>query len=671
MQHVISFETMRKYTTLSTVIITVAVAFVSSCVSTPQSTGGLGLSPTVTALVRDAVFEVVVKKPEVDSLSYDRPLDWSTVPFSIRQDKYYSIGTAFAVSNTELVTAFHVVDLGTKSRVFDAYYIRDSRGEVYEVDTIVRGSNERDFLMFTVKDRIFERYFEFSPRFEVGAQVYSVGNALGEGVIVRNGLVLGTLPEEEAGRWNLLKSSADGNPGNSGGPLITPDGKVVGVVSGLKDNILYSLPAQTLLETPVDTLRYRKRLNYGHLLLPNKYLRVFEKEIKLPANYKELQRTIPALYAPDYDISMKALFAEAPSYPEGPANAYLYAAVPDSSLPELSFVDNSDKQWKLSDLKVERFNLKDDGFVLQAKVADFAMIKVGIPLTSSLETYSSDPKALLDLMLTGLTLERSLASNKYRITSFGAPAEVGEYRDSVGRLWIRALWKVDFEDRALIAYALPMPDGFAIAWTYQPTASVDVYDWDLKAVCDHIHAGYSGSFSQWERFIGMKRWLPDVFEDLEFRWDAEGRRLSVGSADLSFVVGPEVFEWEPRSSLFLSPSYYVQDGRLRYGIRKCLLQRDLRGREYIVLYKNVKPDAKLGAKALESWDTLIRGAAPFDGKPGINAKDKVGAMGALLPQTEPSAEAKYSLYLSMAEAGDEASLYRRFISLREGIKIVR
>lgn len=664
---------MRKYTTLSALVVAAAIAVASSCVSAPQSGGrGSGLSPAVTALVRDAVFEVVVKKPEADSLSYDRPLDWSVVPYSIRQDKYYSIGTAFAVSKSELVTAFHVMDLGERSRVFDAYYIRDSRGEVYEVDTIVRGSNERDFLVFTVKGRVFERFFDLSPRFEVGAQVYSVGNALGEGVIVRNGLVLGTLPEEEAGRWNLLKSSADGNPGNSGGPLITPDGKVVGVVSGLKDNILYSLPAQALLETPSDFLRYRRRLNYGHLLLPNKHLRIFETEIKLPASYKELLRTIPALYAPDYDAGMKALFAEAPAYLEGSANAYFYAAVPDSSFPELAFVDNSDKQWKLSDLKVERFNLEDDGFVIQAKVAAYAMIKVGIPTSSSLGTYVSDPKALLDLMLTGLTLERSLgASNKYRITSFGAPAEIGEYRDSVGRLWIRALWQVEFEDRALIMYALPMPDGFSIAWTYQPTASVDIYDWDLKAVCDRVHAGYSGSFAQWERFMGMKKWLPEVFKDLELRWVEKDRTLSISDADLSFTVGPDVFDWDPRSSLFLSPSYYAQDGVLRYGIRKVLLQRDLRGREFIVLYKNVKPDARLGAKALESWDALLRASAPFDGKPGINAKDKVGAMGALLPQAEPSAEARYSLYLSMEEAGDEASLARRFSSLRESIKIVR
>jgi len=51
-------------------------------------------------MISKAVFEVVVSKPIKDSLSYERPLPMKLLPFSIRTDKYYSIGTAFAVSPT-------------------------------------------------------------------------------------------------------------------------------------------------------------------------------------------------------------------------------------------------------------------------------------------------------------------------------------------------------------------------------------------------------------------------------------------------------------------------------------------------------------------------------------------------------------------------------------------
>jgi hypothetical protein len=665
--------TMTKLFRFPALALAAASLLLAACVSAPAGgRASSGLSPKVAALVDEAVFEVVVRKAAADSLTYHKPLDWSAVPYAIRTDEYYSIGTAFAVSRTDLVTAFHVIDLGEASLVYDAYYIRDSRGGVYEVDAVKRGSNERDFLVFTVKDRTFERYFEFQKDVSTGAQVYSVGNALGEGIVVRNGLILGTLPEEESGRWQRLKSSADGNPGNSGGPLITPDGKVVGVVAALKDNILYSLPVSALLEVPPETLKFRQRLTYGHLLLANTLTRVYETEVALPAPYREVRKTVTDRYAPVYDQTMKELFKAAPAYLDGPANAYFLSAVADSSFPELAFVDKDDNQWKMSDLKVERFNLPDDGAVFQAKVGGYSFLKVELPKTAALDSVLKDPKTLMDLVLKGVSLERSLGgSEKYRILSFGKPVETGEYRDMVGRTWLRARWTVEFEDRALIAYALPLPDGPAVVWTYQPTGRIGVYDWDLRAVCDRVQTGYKGTFPEWERFLGLGGLLPELFSGVRFRWSEPDRSVELTAPDFALSADARSFEWTPASSLFLSPAYYFQGGKVRFGFRKLLIQRDVRGRDFAILYKNVKPDARLGAKAAEGWDALVKARAPFDGKPGINPKDNVGALGAILPQREPAPDALYSLYLSMEEPGGEEALAARFEALRSGIGIVR
>lgn len=663
---------MKHFRLLGTALIGATLLLVS-CVSTPSAgRSSSGLSSKAAALVDQAVFEVVVKKATVDSLTYDKPLDWSSVPFAIRTDPYYSIGTAFAVSPTDLVTAFHVIDLGEAGLVYDAYYIRDSKGGVYEVDTVKRGSNERDFLVFTVKGRTFDRYFEFEKSFTTGSQVYSVGNALGEGIVVRNGLILGTIPEEESGRWQRLKSSADGNPGNSGGPLITPEGRVVGVVAALKDNILYSLPAAALLEVPPETLLFRQRLTYGHLLLADTLTKVFETEVMLPAYYREVRKAITERYAPVYDEAMKELFKTEPAFLDGPSNAYLLSAVPDASFPELAFVDKDDKQWKMSDLKVERFNLPEDGAILQAKVGGYSLLKIDLPRTEALEPILKDPKALMDLILKGVSLERRLGGGaKYRILSFGAPAETGEYRDRAGRTWIRARWTVEFEDRAMIAYILPLPNGPSVIWTYQPTGRIGVYDWDLRAICDRVQTAYKGTFPEWERFFALKNLVPEVFSGVELTWSETDSTLELRTPDLSFSAGPRVFAWTPVSSLLLSPAYYFQGGKVRYGFRKLLVQRDVRGRDFIILYKNVKPDARLGAKAAEGWDSLVKGRAPFDGKPGIDPKDNVGALGALLPQTEAASDALYSLYLSMEEPGDEAALAARFEALKSGIELVR
>src|SRR5512145_978605 len=51
----------------------------------------------VLAALRKATFEVVVEKPTTDSLSYEKELPFDLLPFRVRNDKYESIGTAFAL----------------------------------------------------------------------------------------------------------------------------------------------------------------------------------------------------------------------------------------------------------------------------------------------------------------------------------------------------------------------------------------------------------------------------------------------------------------------------------------------------------------------------------------------------------------------------------------------
>jgi len=452
--------------------------------------------------------------------------------------------------------------------------------------------------------------------------------------------------------------------------LITPKGKVVGVVVALKDNILYSLPIAALLESPEDTLQFRQKLTYNHLLLSNQMTKVYETEVPLPADYKSVRAAVTGRYAGVYDEAMKGLFKAAPAYLDGPNNAYFFDSVSDSSFPELAFVDKDDGNWKLSNLKKETFTLPDDGAILQSKVGSTVLIKVDLPRTQSLAEAISDPKAVMDLILKGLSLERNLGgAEKYRILSFGSPSSVSEYRDALGRLWMQSVWTVEFADHAFISFILPVPDGFVVLWTYQPTSREGIYEWDMKATCDKTQIAYKGDLPEWLRFLKMDKWVPSFFSDLKVRWSEADKRISVDSSAFTFSAGPETLDWTSSSSLFLSPSFYLQDGKLQYGIRKALLQRDVRGRDFIILYKNVKPDGRLGAERAEDWDALVKARSPFDGKPGINTKDNVGSVGAILSPAEPSAEALYSLYFTMEEPGSEDALLSRFSALREGIQL--
>lgn len=71
-----------------------------------------------------------------------------------------------------------------------------------------------------------------------GAQVVTVGFPFGLGPSVSAGVVSGlrrdfTTPEGERVLSNLIQFDAAANPGSSGGPLVTMDGEVVGIVTGI------------------------------------------------------------------------------------------------------------------------------------------------------------------------------------------------------------------------------------------------------------------------------------------------------------------------------------------------------------------------------------------------------------------------------------------------------
>jgi hypothetical protein len=654
-------------------VIVLSLVLFTTCQTQQTAGGGLGeLSPKLQSMVSDAVFEVLIKKPEEKNLVYDKELDWTIIPFSIRNDKYYSIGTAFAISATEAVTAFHVVDLSAESDVFPEYYIRDSKGEVYEIDKINKASNEKDFLVFTVKGKTFTQWFPLEPSFKVNSQVFSIGNALGEGIVVRNGLLLGTVPETEEGRWNQLKSSANGNPGNSGGPLVTANGRVVGVVVALRDNILYSLPIGELISAPSDTTHFRQRLGYGHLLLSNRLNKIFETDAALPADYKKLRQTIFNAYKKHYPDAMSELFNEAPKYLDGPNNRYLLYQATRSDFPEFSFVDKNDDQWKLSDLRSQSFDLPDDGTLIQSEIQGFWLVKIRRPKSVPLSKINTDPKTIMDTYLSGVNMERTLGNTgKYRILSFGNPVKVSEYRDTQGRIWIKTWWILDFADSIILAYILPMPNGPLLFMTRQDSSQRHVYEWDMEAACNHTFAGYRGDMEEWGEFMAIKKWIPNSLKDFSFTWNDAAKTISLALPQLSLKINETVLGWTSQSSLFLAPAYYRKKDSIEYGFRSVVVEKDVKGNDYFIIYQHVKPDEKLGMKAVEQWNDVKSAKYPFDGQSRLSPRDNTGFSGGLLSGLAVSEDAQYSLYLGMESPGDEESLATRYKALEKSISIYK
>ncbi len=637
-----------------------ALLFLSCTTASAPKGPYSGLSAKANELIQQAVFEVVIKKPAADPLRYDKPLDFSVIPYAVRTDDYYSIGTAFAISPTEFMTAFHVINLGDISAVYDTYYIRDGNGKIFEIDQVTQASNERDFIVCTAKGASFAKFFTLQSQAPVGTPVYSVGNALGEGIIVRNGLILGTLPEEEEGRWLRLKSSADGNPGNSGGPLITPDGKVVGVVTSLKDNILYSIPSSEILTVDRSNFKFRRKYTYGHLVLPGRLSHAFILELPLPGNAKAIQKHITDSYKPVYAEQMRALFAQESPYLGDNNSGYLTNSVFNYSFPEIAFLDRTDVQWKVSDLKVDRYNLRGNGNIVNASVSGFNFIRMQYPDNTDFDAMLAKPEALMELILQGISFDRELGSSKYRILSFGTPSSVGEYRDSLGRLWLSAKWPVAFEDKELLFQALPLPDGIAVIMIIVSSTESNAYEWDLLEICNKTMIAYNGSFTDWQNFLGMRHWVPQLFSDFSFTWDESQKTVAVRLPEFSASFNGEILDWTNDSELLISPAYYRSNGEIGYGVRRAFFQRNAKGKDYLILYKNTVPDQILGPKSLQNWEALTRSEHPFNQRPAVSASDNLGTIGGVLTPTVPVEDVRFTLFMSMENPESETALAERY-----------
>lgn len=149
-----------------------------------------------------------------------------------------SQGAAFAVSETELVTAAHVVEGA------DSVRLEGTQTPPLRADATVRYRDEANDLAVLVLDRPSDESWvpldwrEGSA--SKGLPVFALGSPI-DGVVLSTGEVLGT----DGDGWIVMSTPVD--PGNSGGPLLDESGAVVGVVVA-KDEVTgdaYAVPAST------------------------------------------------------------------------------------------------------------------------------------------------------------------------------------------------------------------------------------------------------------------------------------------------------------------------------------------------------------------------------------------------------------------------------------------
>lgn len=138
-----------------------------------------------------------------------------------------SLGSGVIMSKDGLVlTNYHVIEGADEVHVVLSNK-REYLAKVVSVD------KRTDLALLKIEDRGYFPYLTASPQenLEVGDVVLAIGNPFGVGQTVTTGIISALARSQEgiSDFRTFIQTDAAINPGNSGGPLVTSDGRLVGI----------------------------------------------------------------------------------------------------------------------------------------------------------------------------------------------------------------------------------------------------------------------------------------------------------------------------------------------------------------------------------------------------------------------------------------------------------
>ena len=152
-----------------------------------------------------------------------------------RDDRESSVGTGVVITDKGVIlTNLHVVQGADTITVRFADGL-ESRASI----TGVQPENDLAVLQaHTIPDDMISATMRSTGDLAPGDEVVAVGYPFGIGPSASSGIISGLKrtfrsPEGKQAMTNLIQFDAAANPGNSGGPLVTMEGEVVGVVTAI------------------------------------------------------------------------------------------------------------------------------------------------------------------------------------------------------------------------------------------------------------------------------------------------------------------------------------------------------------------------------------------------------------------------------------------------------
>jgi serine protease Do len=630
---------------------------------------GTPLDPDQQKAIRAATFEVVYPKPAHDSLSYEKPLPTELVPFIERTDQYFSLGTAFALGGNRYVSAAHVIMVGVGSQ-YDPPALRDTSGHVYQIDQILRFSLHEDFAMFSLKEDPAGPALELNGTPTLNEVVYAVGNALGEGIVIRDGLYTSDTAEEQDGRWKWIRFSAAASPGNSGGPLLDHSGHVVGVVlrKSANENLNYAVAiAQVLNARPVASfdLRYSMRLP----VMQASETMTLKGEFPLPRKFAEFDATLVRLLQKGGDDDRKTYIArhQETMFPRGDSSQKLLNSTYFAEFPHL-IEEQNDGIWDaFRPDERQQADLTHNGFIAAGSINSVGLAQLRKPDDVPAAALYSDSKVFMDLVLKGIGLTRHVGPESVKITSLGKAATDAVFVDSRGRKWQMRTWPIEYNDTMVATAALAVPSGYVVMFTVVPTKSLHSTVELQKVLMEFIYLSYSGTLGQWRDYLALKSLLPAVFStiDIDFAYEKnftyKSRRCTLSfAADLQKITAT--------SGLTLKFGFFDDGGKIAWDVAAISLVDDVNGATGFMLARNHHPPVTLPDSFKNDWDKIVERRHPYTGLP--YTADGRTVIESTLGSPAKTAAFEYTMTYYVEGEKDPAAMKSTLAMLEKGTSIL-
>lgn len=650
------------------------LAFISLC-----GVGGsraASLDPGVLPKIQAATFEVVAAKPLNDPLSYEKPLPLDLLPYQERNDKYYSVGTAFALGNNRYATAAHVLQVGIDS-LWGEPALRDASGRVYAIDKVEKFSLQQDFAVFSLRTPPSGvAALEVNTKPALNGAVFAVGNALGTGVVIRDGLYTSDTPEDQDGRWKWMRFSAAASPGNSGGPLLDKDGKLIGIVvmKSENENLNYALPINEVLSAPDGQATIDSRGAYQLDLFDTLQNGTFKAQIALPLPlatfYGEFKKHFEA-YA---KAQLDALLAKesANLFPRGSGSRrLLYQRTLFDEFPTL-IVRGSNGEWGRTGSAQQHYALDGNGYVDIGAVGRNGLMHLRRPDSVDAASFYTDATLRMNLLAKTGIFQRRVGNENVKVISLGKPSLETVHVDRWQRPWHVEVWPLPHANAVGVLYALAVPDGYIMLSRFVPVAGVYDARLDMDEMSNFVYVTYEGTLAQWKQFLAVPAVLPAVFKSIRIDFDY-GRRFSYASPRVAFAYTPELQAITPDNLLWLGFRFASDRGKPVWDVGDVEVWKTNASDDHnnVNVQRYDGPPAGLDDDMTSRWQKLSQRQYPYNGV--ARYEDDLMKIDAVMAPVTTDGKPPPSLYTAfygIEGTHSQADMKAKLDLLMKGLKIL-